>query len=288
MSDTSFSTHVIVVGNEKGGSGKSTTAMHLVVALLKAGHRVGAVDLDSRQLTLWRYFENRRRFCDRKGVALPMPAFAHVPASAAATVAEAVAEESNRFREAVIATASVSDFLVIDCPGSDSPLSRLGHSFADTLVTPMNDSFVDLSLLADIDPDSFDVVRPSQYAVMVWEQRKQRFTRDRGAIDWVVMRNRLSHVDAKNKRRVAAVLDRLAPRVRFRVAPGLSERVIFRELYLSGLTLMDVDDPGSGIDMSMSHVAARQELRALVAALNLPGMPTAAGQAPAPQPLMRA
>ena len=49
--------YVIVVGNEKGGSGKTTLAMHVAIALLKAGQSVGIVDLDSNQHGLTRYVE---------------------------------------------------------------------------------------------------------------------------------------------------------------------------------------------------------------------------------------
>lgn len=268
--------HAIVVGNEKGGSGKSTTAMHVAVALLRAGFRVGVLDLDSRQRTLWRYFQNRKAFCERKGVTLPMPEFDFVAASKEAVVADVIADEANRFREALGRMAETADFMILDCPGSDNPLSRLGHSFADTLITPMNDSFIDLDLLAELNPETLNVVRPSQYAAMVWEQRKQRYARDRHQVDWLVMRNRLSHVDARNKRRIAGVLEKLAPRVGFRVAPGLAERVIYRELFLAGLTLLDLDDPNAGVDMSLSHVAARQEVRGLINALRLPGVRNAA------------
>ena len=54
------SAHVIVVGNEKGGAGKSTLSIHLSVALLKAGYKVACIDLDTRQQTLTRFFENRK------------------------------------------------------------------------------------------------------------------------------------------------------------------------------------------------------------------------------------
>ena len=45
-------TRVIVVANEKGGSGKSTIAMHVAIALMKRGHRVATIDLDLRQRSL--------------------------------------------------------------------------------------------------------------------------------------------------------------------------------------------------------------------------------------------
>lgn len=262
--------HVIVLGNEKGGSGKSTTAMHIIVSLLQAGRRVGALDLDGRQRSLSRYLENRKAFVARNGVKLPMPENRVLTASSADTLAGMQAEERAAFEAAFAELRATSDFVVIDCPGSDTHLSRLGHAVADTLVTPMNDSFVDLDLLADVDPDTLAVRRPSLYSVMVWEQRKQRFARDKGKVDWVVMRNRLSHLDAKNKRQVGRVLEKLAGRIGFRLAPGFGERVIYRELFLNGLTLLDLGDPGADVEMTLSHVGARQEVRNLLAALNLP------------------
>jgi chromosome partitioning protein len=260
------SAHAIVVGNEKGGTGKSTTAMHIIVSLLLEGRSVGAVDLDARQGTLSRYFANREVTARRRGAALPQPERAAVHASG----------DAERDREALLAVLSDFaprlDFVVMDCPGHDSPLSRLAHNFADTLVTPLNDSFVDLDNLADVDPETYAVRRPSRYAETVWEERKRRMLRDRGSVDWVVLRNRLSQLDARNKRRVGEVLESLKERIGFRVAPGLSERVIYRELFLDGLTLLDVMDAGAGVEVSLSHVAARQELRALMAALQLPGL----------------
>jgi len=93
-------------------------------------------------------------------------------------------------------------------------------------------------------------------------------------VDWVVMRNRLSSLAARNKRDMGTVIEALAKRIGFRTATGLSERVIYRELFLSGLTLLDLKRGASGgktgPSMTMSHVAARQEVRDLVAALNLP------------------
>lgn len=255
--------HAIVVGNEKGGTGKSTTCMHIVVALLVAGKRVGSIDLDARQGTLTRYLENRRATAERLQMDLPMPDHRTVHATG----------DEQQDQQALIAAltelAYDTDYVVMDCPGFDSPLSRFAHNFADTLVTPLNDSFVDMDNLADIEPGTFDVRKPSRYADMVWGERKRRMLRDRGSIDWLVVRNRLSHLDARNKRRVGEALETLAPRIGFRVGPGLSERVIYRELFLDGLTLLDVTNKLSGVEVTMSHVAARQELRALIDALNL-------------------
>jgi len=261
---------IIVLGNEKGGSGKSTCAMHLIVGLLRDGYRVGAIDLDARQATLTGYLAARAAFAERRQIELPMPRHIAVPRSDLDSRAVADREESERFAAALAELSRDCEIIVIDCPGSDTFLSRLGHARADTLVTPINDSFVDFAMLAKVDPERHDVVHPSIYSEMVWEARKRRFSRDRGRIDWIVMRNRLGASEARNKRDVGATLEALAKRIGFRTVKGFGERVIFRELYLQGLTLMDVRDAGLGMQMAMSHVAARAEIRGLIGAIRKP------------------
>jgi len=261
--------YVIVLGNEKGGSGKSTTSIHIIVSLMRDGYRVGAMDLDARQGTLAGTLAGRKQFVESKGIALPMPEFFSVHRSNLDNRQEAEAEERQAFGDALAAMAEL-DVLVIDCPGADTFLSRLGHSYADTLITPINDSFVDFSMLAKVDAENHDIIKPSIYSEMVWEARKQRFAMDRGKIDWIVMRNRLAGAEARDKRDVGETLDSLAKRIGFRTLKGFGERVIFRELYLQGLTLMDVREANIGIAMGLSHIAARAEVRALISAIKLP------------------
>ena len=261
--------HVLVIGNEKGGSGKSTTALHIAVALMAEGARVATLDLDARQGTLSRYIENRAAYARRKAVELTMPMHAIVPASGDE------ADETARFEAAIAPAMAAADFVIIDTPGSDTHLSRLAHTRADTLLTPLNDSFIDLDLLARVDPDTLKIVRPSIYAEAVWKQRQLRAVQGGRPVDWVVMRNRLSSLAARNKRDMGSVLEALAKRIGFRVAAGLSERVIYKELFLSGPTLLDLKrgprgERGAGPSLTLSHVAARQEVRDLVAALTLP------------------
>lgn len=260
--------HVIVLGNEKGGSGKSTTAMHLITALVRAGHSVGALDLDLRQQSLFRYLDNRADYMRRRGITLPMPRRVKLAASALDSRTRAEAEEGSRFESAIADLASDCTYIVIDCPGADSVYARLAHAVADTLVTPLNDSLIDLDLLARLDPVTGRVRGPSVYAEMVWKARQARAATGRTPIDWVVLRNRMSTLDARNKRRVAGALAELAPRIGFRLLPGFSERVVFRELFLSGLTLLDLKDTDPQA-MTMSNVAARQEVRELVRSLDL-------------------
>jgi chromosome partitioning protein len=262
--------HVIVVGNEKGGSGKSTVAMHVIVALLTEGHEVGSIDLDSRQGTLTRYFENRQHTAEGLPKRLPLPQHISIGRSKAAVVNDAMREEAAALDQAMERLGRM-DFIVIDTPGSDSSLSRRAHILADTLITPLNDSFLDLDVLGRIDKTGRRVTRPSIYAEMVWDQRKRRATAGAKPIDWVVLRNRLTTLDARNKREIARLLGELSNRIGFRVIPGFTERVIFRELFPRGLTLLDLTKIESGIELAMSHLAARQEIRDLVEALKLPG-----------------
>ena len=263
--------YFIVLGNEKGGSGKSTTSIHIIVSLLRDGYRVGAIDLDARQGTLAGTLAARQAYVESKGVSLPLPEFRAVNRSDLDTRQQVEAEERERFDEAVTELVHAGiEVIVVDCPGSDNFLSRYGHSFADTLITPINDSFVDFSMLAKVEPDNHDIIKPSIYSEMVWEARKNRFNRDHGKIDWIVMRNRLAAVEARNKRDVGETLEALAKRIGFRTLKGFGERVIFRELYLLGLTLMDVREANVGIAMGLSHIAARNEVRALISAIKLP------------------
>ncbi|MEX0808761.1 MAG: division plane positioning ATPase MipZ [Dongiaceae bacterium] len=272
--------HVVVLGNEKGGSGKSTTTMHVIVALLRDGWRVGSLDLDARQGTLSRYVENRSAAAAE--LDLPLATHRRLQRSTLDSVLAARREEAERFA-ATMAELADNDFVVIDTPGSDSHLSRLGHARADTLVTPLNDSLLDLDLLARFDAEGKKILGPSIYAEMVWEQKKARALADGGSIDWIVMRNRLSHLDARNKRRMGKLLDELSKRIGFRLAPGFSERVIFRELFARGLTLFDLRQKGAGVSLTLSHLAARQEVRGLLDAIGLPdsGTKPAGGVEPA-------
>jgi len=253
---------VIVFGNEKGGTGKSTLAMHTIVALLNRGLSVGTIDLDARQGTLSRYVANRRQFAQRKGNPLPMP------------VHMAIAPSPGQVDELALMQAldSMSDrqIIVIDTPGHESVLSLAGHGFADVLVTPVNDSLIDLDVIGHVDPVKQSISRPSHYAEQVWKAKQTRAKRDGGSIDWVVVRNRLGQLDARNKRLMGKLLEELARRIGFRMAEGIYERVIYRELFLEGLTAEDLATLSDTRTVAMSHVAARQEMRNLLQALGLP------------------
>ena len=259
----------ITIGNEKGGTGKSTMAMHLAVALLRLGYRVGSIDLDGHQGTLSHYLRNRGALVEATGREIPSPAHRRIDAVQAAS-RDAAKKDETVLLHAAFADLADCQIVVIDTPGGDSHLSRLGHSHADMLITPINDTLLDVDILAHIDPNRREVRAPSAYCKMVWEQNDRRVSSGRKPIDWVVMRNRLTHIDAHNKRAIADLLDQLAERLGFRLAYGFSERVIFHELFLTGLTVLDLpDDRLRGwSNVSLSH--ARQEIRNLLLAVGVP------------------
>jgi chromosome partitioning protein len=247
--------HFIVFANEKGGTGKSTTAVHSAVALAAAGRKVGALDLDTRQRTLGRYLDNRRATIKRLGVDLPMPVY------------ETFDPDKGELDAMIDRVSQDVDVVVVDTPGRDDPYARAAMIRADTLVTPINDSFVDLDLIGQVDAETYRVRRPSFYAELVWNSRTQRAKAHGASVDWVVLRNRMQHIEARNMRRVGEALGELSRRVGFRVIPGLGERVIYRELFPKGLTLLDLQQIG---EVGIAHIAARQELREMISGFALP------------------
>jgi chromosome partitioning protein len=260
----------IVFANEKGGTGKSTTAVHVAVALAYQGHRVGIIDLDPRQRTSYRYLENRDATMKRLNIDIPQPHY------------EVFEQDSLAGLEQMMERMSqTSDFLLFDTPGRDDQLARFVATRANTLVTPINDSFVDFDLIGQVDPETYKVRKLSFYAELIWEARKTRAKADGATIDWVLLRNRTQYVEAHNMKRIVAALAELSQRVGFRIIPGLSERVIYRELFPSGLTMLDKKHLGR---LATSHLAARQELRELIKHLALPqtGQPAFDSDEPAP------
>ncbi|HEY9092956.1 division plane positioning ATPase MipZ [Parasphingorhabdus sp.] len=248
--------HHIVFANEKGGTGKSTTAVHVAVALAYQGHKVGVIDLDPRQRTIYRYLENRKATMERLNIEVPQPFFEVFQGENVAQLQQLIEQMSHGV-----------DFLLYDTPGRDDEFARYVATRANTLVTPINDSFVDFDLIGQVDPETFKVSKLSFYAELIWEARKTRAKADGQSVDWVVLRNRTQHVDAHNMQRVITALTELSQRVGFRVIPGLGERVIFRELFPAGLTMLDKKHLGR---LATSHIAARQELRELIKHLGLP------------------
>ena len=263
--------HIIVVGNEKGGAGKSTVSMHVATALARLGHKVSGLDLDLRQRTFGRYIENRRNFTRDSGLDLASPALCDLPDVEASSLRPGENMYDHRLSAAVAALEPDNDFILIDCPGSHTRLSQVAHSLADTLITPLNDSFIDFDLLAHIDSNGEKITGPSVYSEMVWNARQLRAQAGLPPIDWIVIRNRVGTQRMVNKEKMERAISMLSKRIGFRVSPGFSERVIFRELFPRGLTLLDLKDVGVK-QLNISNIAARQELRDMMKTLELPGV----------------
>jgi chromosome partitioning protein len=258
--------HVIVVGNEKGGSGKTTIAMHVAIALLKDGHRVGTIDLDSNQQSLTRYIENRRVWASYRQIELEIPLHRYIPCAACGQTQDNEATDLAAFESAIFSFDPSVDFLVVDTPSNETFLMRLAHLVADTLLTPLNDSFLDFGTLASIDPVTHEVVETGHYAAMVCEARQRRKLFDRSHINWIVIRNRLSL-----GRLVDNGLNDLAMRLGFRPIEGCAERMVYRQLFPAGLTASDsLDETTLGNRTARWHLAAMQEARDLYTLLRLP------------------
>src|SRR5215472_14494930 len=229
-----FPPHVVVIGNQKGGSGKSTFAMHIIVALLKAGKRVASFDLDLNQQTLTRYLANRRDWDRDHERKLELPDYYPVKERDAYGTARNLKQFISQLRkngraqrEAFIDSSTLThsadlrqfisqlreigradkhNFIVIDTPSGVQHLSLIAHGMADTLITPLNDSFFDLDVLVAMESSDIEP-QLSAYANMVWRALAARTNVSGRPTDWIIVRNRLEPADSNNHRQITLVLD---------------------------------------------------------------------------------
>jgi len=265
------SAHVIVIGNEKGGTGKSTLSIHITVALMKAGFRVATIDLDTRQRTLTRFFENRQSWAQTAPWEVELPFHHALDRGSSTNVLDNETMEFGAFANAIASVEHSYEFVVIDTPASDSYLMRLAHSLADTLVSPVNDSYIDVDVFSRVHHDKSRRGEIAQYADLVMEARRKRHLVDQGIIDWVLVRNRVASIQSNNSKQIAISLSRMAPELLFRPMEGLHDRVIFRELFPIGLTALDpIEEAARGGTLSQSQLSARKEIEMLITSLQLP------------------
>jgi chromosome partitioning protein len=264
--EPSENAHIIVFGNEKGGSGKSTSAIHTAIALLRLGYKVATIDLDARQGTMTQYLKNRWDYNARADLALPSPTHMPIEQSAAENQQARHKVDHDFFAMALAELSPAHDFIIIDTPGSHNYLSRLAHGKADTIVTPLNDSFLDLDLIGRISQQDVNIIKPSVYTQMVAEQMTLKTKQSGEKPRWIVMRNRVAHNNAHNKQRVGEALQNMSAMFDFTLAPGFGERVIFREMFPDGLTLLDLKKTSGSL--SLSEISARMEVRQLIMAID--------------------
>jgi chromosome partitioning protein len=289
--------HVVVIGNQKGGSGKSTFAMHIIVALLKAGKRVACFDLDLNQQTLTRYLANRREWDRKHGRKLETPDHYPVKERDAYGTARSLKQFIAQFRKdgrapkddfidsgslshsadlkqfisqlREIGRADKHDFIVIDTPSGVQHLSLIAHGMADTLITPINDSFFDLDVLVAMESSDLEP-QLSVYANMVWRALEARSKVSGRATDWIIVRNRLEPVESNNQRQITLVLDALQRKLGFRIARGLLERPAYREFFAAGLTVFDFAEGSESSDESGRTTSlARLEVQNLIREIGL-------------------
>ena len=260
---TASNLQIVVVGNQKGGSGKTTIAVHIAIALMRAGVSVAAVDLDLQQKSLTRYLLNRLMWLKETGKDLPVPDLVAIADEGAFPDASGARD---RLVDMVHKVSERHQFLVIDTPGYDEQMMRIVHGLADTVVTPLNDSFLDLDLLGR--PGGPEHESVGSYARIVEHGRRERMATGRPGSDWIVLRNRLSAVNTRNKRSVGDALAVLSQELDFRCLEGLAERMVFREFYPKGLTALDALDQATlGVRPTMSHLSAQMEVQDLVTAI---------------------
>lgn len=256
MSILSSKAHIILIANEKGGTGKSTLSMHLAIKLMYENFKVAVIDLDGHQGSLSKYIENRRRFCTKNNVNLPTPMH---------YVFEPVAKEANKkeIEDLITDLSTRFDAIIIDTPGSRNYLFELAHKFLHTLITPIGDSLIDLSAIADINPENGEILKAGHYAEFVWETKKKLAAKDLPYLNWVVCGNKVTSLRSKNKDVVFSKLESIGKLYGFRFTEGLKDRVIYKELFLDGLTILDMSTPSLHRRMNMSHLAAKMELNSL-------------------------
>ena len=250
---------IIVFGNEKGGSGKTTTAFHVAIALLKASHKILIVDADVRQKSFTRYLENREQTIQSGKISLEIPKILNISEE----ILNNIDENTSELQKILDEKKKDFDFIIIDTPGHYNKLSKVLHEQADIIVTPINDSFLDLDLLGQINSEDLSNSKVGVYSNMVFECKKQRALKDKKEIEWYVIRNRISGTSTINMQNIEEAVNKLSSKYGFKVISGFGDRVIFKELFLDGLTLSDAG-LSPKVRMNLSLIAARQELREIM------------------------
>lgn len=252
--------HTIVISNEKGGTGKSTISLHLAVKLLQEGFKVATIDLDGRQGTLSQYLNNRKFFCLQNAINLPSPEhFKFAPSEDYNHIAEHAACVEMQINSLL----PLYDAIIIDTPGNKNYLFELGHKFADTLITPIGDSLIDLNSISEIDFTTGKVGKPGCYANYIWDVKKKLAAQGKNYLNWIVVGNKITSTRSNNKNIVFDYLQQLSKLYGFRFCEGFKDRVIYKELFLEGLTVLDMQHEQLKRRMRISHIAAKQEIKQL-------------------------
>jgi len=128
--------------------------------------------------------------------------------------------------------------------------------------------FLDVDLLGQVNNENLSDSKAGVYSDMVFNCKKQKALNDKKEIDWHVIRNRISATNTINMQKVQEAVNKLSVKYGFKVISGFGDRVIFKELFLDGLTLSDANKSPK-VKMNLSLIGARQELRSIITAINL-------------------
>lgn len=255
----------IVLGNERGGVGKTTLAANLGVAIARSGITAALLELDGRQRSLARWLERRVATARRNSESLTIPAHEVLVPARFDSISLNEERDFAMLSAAVERLDRIADVIVADTASGDSYLTRLAHSLADIVLTPVEDSFAARDLLA------------GGYGRTIAEARRSRDGMGDGRVDWIVVENRRGAVPGRADGAIGMPLAALAREHGFRTAPGLREQLVHRALFAEGRAVCDAT-PHEGLRLPLSatdaRVAARQEVEALVSALYLPFAPT--------------
>lgn len=229
---------IIVFGHEKGGTGKSTLTIHVAIGLKMQNYTVGVIDLDARQGTSIRFLTRRERL----DLMVPDQYFGILNSTSDSK--EIAFKEDEIALKTAITKMRDLDYIIIDTRGSNNNFTQLAINFCDKLITPINDSVLDIDMLISI--GSKDQVFFGPYTQTVWEQKKQRnLQNNMKPIDWYLIRNRVSPIVTKNTNNCTAMLETICRKIGCKLGPSITERVIYKETLDRGLLLFDLQDQAS-------------------------------------------
>lgn len=250
---------IIVFSNLKGGTGKSTTALSVIVGLLRQGKSVASLDLDMDQEALSRYLFNRTRFAKLTKLRIGMPDHHRFTQIDPGGNGAELSTRLDKLSELIDKLVAENDYLVIDCPSLDNPLTRAVTARADVLTSPVNESFLDIDVIGEVRGSPPTVTRVGPFAEIIGAEMQRRREEGIAPLEWIVVRNRRNPSATRHTAAIGTVLDELARNLSFRVTDGFVDRLIFRELFLVGLSILDLRKDDPLIAGNSSHKSAYEE-----------------------------